>query len=391
MEKVKIAYDRFLADERHKFVATRAAVRIALGAYAWGEISEKALRNSLERFKKIEGIDFDVEEHIRKSRDYRSGLDLRGVTPLSTSLGDGKVLLIDDEYNEKGWKHLFDAVFSEENTLYAKSTNEAKNFIDTLSDELAFVLLDLKIPEKPEGGLNFLRYIKRNHLDLPVIIFSGVDETLYTKKCFKAGAFDYFVKEIGELDRSSLDYYQKFKEMVEDALSHPEWRNIWRRIGNLPGPNEYTMGSKTYKKVISCLRKAYFFLTITEDSPYLQFILPEETEKNPTKYWGCILQCAIAIEVVIDTEIKSKKKKLQKTYPELYDFKEGPPPFGKKTDVLRQEEILTEGETSLAKKVWKERGPLAHSPVPTRNESQTINIFNTTFNFFESYFSKGNK
>ncbi len=53
---------------------------------------------------------------------------------------------------------------------------------------LALVCLDLCLPDTPQQGLDLLREIKKECLDLPVLIFSAVDQIRYARHCLSRGA-----------------------------------------------------------------------------------------------------------------------------------------------------------------------------------------------------------
>jgi DNA-binding NtrC family response regulator len=58
--------------------------------------------------------------------------------------------------------------------------------------DIAAVLLDLNMPEM--DGFEALRWLQRNHADLPVIILTGQDETAVAVTAIREGASDFIVK-----------------------------------------------------------------------------------------------------------------------------------------------------------------------------------------------------
>lgn len=80
--------------------------------------------------------------------------------------------------------------------------------IDSLKKELPdLLLLDLLMPEV--DGFHVLEYIKKEKLQLPVVILSNLSQDVDKEKCIALGAKDYFVKSDMDLDELS-DKIKKF-------------------------------------------------------------------------------------------------------------------------------------------------------------------------------------
>lgn len=102
-----------------------------------------------------------------------------------------KVLLVDDE--KRLAKALSERLqMREMGTVAVYNGEEALELID--EDEPEVVILDLKLPGI--DGVEVLKYIKRNHPDLPVIILSGGGQEKEFETCTRIGAFACLKKPV---------------------------------------------------------------------------------------------------------------------------------------------------------------------------------------------------
>jgi DNA-binding response OmpR family regulator len=78
--------------------------------------------------------------------------------------------------------------------ISAANLTDAKNILATTRPHLIF--LDIKLGQ--ENGLTFLSFLKTSPLSkgLPVIMFSGIDESKITKFALSAGAVDFVTKPV---------------------------------------------------------------------------------------------------------------------------------------------------------------------------------------------------
>jgi len=369
------ALDQKEADREfaHLFKAHKASMRILVGAFNSGDLAEdqfinvaKALRDKMGHA----GIVIDVDSYIRKSIPFRKKLKSRPkneLTKLLSELGK-KVLLIDDEYESVGWKFLFDAILRE-NVLYAASKEEALGNLGNLS--IGAVLLDLKLPSDPEDGIALLNEIKGKRLDLPVVIFTGEDTIKYQRKCFAEGAFDYFVKEFEEADKNYLGYYQTLKEILLTALQQSKAGEVWREILNLESDIR-SAGPPYFEDVIHYLRKAYYFLTMREDSWSVRTIL---SRHDITHYAEVIIQSALGIETLMDKLINDRRND---PIVKLFLDKESVETItmGKKLNILRSMKILDKNIEEEIEDIFKLRNDCVHPKRGglTISEKRAINI-----------------
>lgn len=284
---------------RHEFKGCVAAARILFGSYSSGDIDSKTLSDAADNLIKVVRNNFgyasniDIEEYIRNSTSYQE--TLKKENSLANSLGNRKLLFIDDEYKKVGWDIVLDAICGSGKVLYSDTIDKGRSLIAEDAPNFAAVLLDMKLPSTPEEGLVFLKELKKIYIDLPVIMFTAEDNSRLVKKCFQYGALDYFVKEFKDNDKDSLAYYLKLKEILIDALSQEDWRTVWSKICALEN-NLKQQGPPFYNEAVDYLKKAYFFLTTDSESWSATMLL---SSYNLTPYGEVILQCALALEMII--------------------------------------------------------------------------------------------
>jgi len=75
----------------------------------------------------------------------------------------------------------------------AANLEEAERQIPGQKPDL--LLLDLCLGQRGQGGLAVLTNLKRSFAELPVLVVSGLDETIYAEKALRAGAVGFVMKE----------------------------------------------------------------------------------------------------------------------------------------------------------------------------------------------------
>jgi CheY-like chemotaxis protein len=316
--------EQISAIKTHEFRNLQTPARILYGAFDCGDISGEELKEAYLKLKSVDAqvaaglvnhdgteINFgfegmDIDSFIERAEELKSKLPISNSKPLADIIGQGKVLLIDDESKKFGWNIVFDTIFGAGRMLYCEGVEDSSIYISENVDSLSVVLLDLRLKDaqgqlSPKTGLQLLKQLKRDHIDLPVVVFSGVDETFFTRECLYAGASNYYVKET--TDRNRLKYYSKFKMIIQEAMGNPEFRVIWRQIRGLPKPNRH-------------LLKAYYFLTIYPQDYKINLLLLSGANKahvNPSVHDECVLHCAVAVEEWVNRQINRRRKRIDRT------------------------------------------------------------------------------
>ncbi len=118
--------------------------------------------------------------------DIESGR--RTQRPSQTS--PARVLLIDDHpIIRTGMVHLLN---TDDEIEPLEPASSAESGLEQLTDEVDVVVVDLKM----EGldGLAFTRLAKRTRPDLPILVLSSYDETLYAEQALEAHSSGYLMK-----------------------------------------------------------------------------------------------------------------------------------------------------------------------------------------------------
>jgi len=103
-----------------------------------------------------------------------------------------KVLLVDDHpVVRRGLAELINQAPDLEVWAEAETARDAMQAVDTLTPDVAIVDLSLK----DASGLELIKDIKAQHPELPVLVLSMHDESLYAERAVRAGARGYVMKE----------------------------------------------------------------------------------------------------------------------------------------------------------------------------------------------------
>ncbi len=369
---------------RHRYVNCVAAARLLFGAFALGDVKPAAFEKALEFFRgQEEGAAAVSGADLGRLR--RLGADLLRHAP-AVRLPEqvarrGKVLVVDDQWGPAGWCAFFRALFGD-TVSHAADRDAALAQVEPGGPGLAVVFLDLCLPDDPEQGLGLLRAIKRAHLDLPVLIFSGVDQIRYARRGLSQGAANYYVKELVGADRASVAYYRAFAELVLDSLAEPETRELWRRLRRLAQcrPARY---ERECRAAVRDLRRAYYFFTTEENNPRARLLFEEEGGKGANVFAQCCVECRKAVELLVNT---------------LYEHFGGParPPgseaqqwvtfrdkvkFAKKQRDASGNPILPGELAGVALDVWSQASGFAHSDQD--DERAAADVFRKAVDFAE--------
>ena len=97
-----------------------------------------------------------------------------------------RVLIIDDHLVvRQGLKHLIDR---EDDLLTCGDVADARKGLDAIHGlNPDVVLVDISLPGM--NGIEFIKNAKASHPDLPIVVFSMHDESLYAERAIRAGAF----------------------------------------------------------------------------------------------------------------------------------------------------------------------------------------------------------
>ncbi len=113
-----------------------------------------------------------------------------------------KILLIDDDkaFIEVVAMRLRDECHHE--TVTVTSAIDAMQKLDTMSAGVDVILLDYEMPDM--NGMDFLKWMKANHKETPVIVLTAMSSDKLALEAIKLGAYDYMRKDV--FDMNSLNH-----------------------------------------------------------------------------------------------------------------------------------------------------------------------------------------
>jgi DNA-binding NarL/FixJ family response regulator len=111
-----------------------------------------------------------------------------------TNRGKTRVLIVDDHpMTRDGLVHLIDR---EPDLVVAWRAESAAQALQTVvSEQPHLALVDITLPDK--GGIELIKDMKAVRPELPVLVISMHDESLYAERALRAGARGYITKQEG--------------------------------------------------------------------------------------------------------------------------------------------------------------------------------------------------
>ncbi|MFN3650365.1 MAG: response regulator [Armatimonadota bacterium] len=258
------------AHYRHDYRNLIAAVRIYLGALQAGGAPVWKAREVLEALSRKEAEipgarspQVDVEamvaacaKHRRlvarlselappdpaaEAAPWRSWLEryhLQRATP-EPPLAGRRLLMLDDQYERAGWIYVLDSLAGDDGSVeYTDSWDGAKKQLDGDPGKFDHLLLDCNLSEHVEvdlpTGLELLRPLRAYTQDLPIAMMTAYDNAELALWALRAGANDFFAKALDDnADRDSLDYYLRFKRLLQRPAWERRLRELWVEFRSL--------------------------------------------------------------------------------------------------------------------------------------------------------------
>jgi DNA-binding NarL/FixJ family response regulator len=390
-EKEKLAaaareeFDQTAIAERHQFINARAAMRLLIGAYAVGDVTPERYQQAVAIMQEREGNRFDVAEHLARLQPKCDRLRLLKSPKLANVIeADQKVLIVDDQAHSACWDVFFSSVFAHR-VVSATTTEEGLKLANEHAPSLALAFLDLMIPDSPRQGIQLLQQIKEAHLDLPVIMFSGMEDILSIRKCFESGANGYYAKELDtERGHDSIGYYEKFKEVVQQVLPPRAWRTLWQELESLPMPPPATQGRRLFIRVRGYLRRAYYFLTTNLDDPRLRLLFDEDRKDDAYVYSHSVIECGNALEQLVREHQRDVNRELAEQMG-FDDLEAARAKFDEMLRVLQKRGVLKPEQVETAKEIRAARNEVAHGDWQGRDTA--IRVLRQMIDLTRSYFA----
>ena len=128
------------------------------------------------------------------------------------------LLIVDDDVAVTNYFKVF---IAQTGRFESTVVNDSRRVMDLLkNNDFDVILLDMDMPNV--SGMDILNAMRKNNIDIPVIVLTGVNDIDLAVKSMKLGVFDYLIKPVDE---------DKLLEIIDDALEH---RSLHRSIDELP-------------------------------------------------------------------------------------------------------------------------------------------------------------
>lgn len=102
-----------------------------------------------------------------------------------------KIMIVEDSYTNRV---LFKALLEELDMEVTEFSNGMKALHQIKVNKPDIILLDLWMPVMT--GLEFLKELRRDNSETPVIVVSAMDDTSYIEQAYALGANEYLVKPV---------------------------------------------------------------------------------------------------------------------------------------------------------------------------------------------------
>jgi CheY-like chemotaxis protein len=362
LQEALAEFEQVASAQRHALRNTLAASRLLTGAYALWEIDDSAYRRAFTQLKKIDAVAIDLNDHFDAMREHRPHRPKGGATPLARQFKSSPCLVVDDQLETAGWRATFEAILGP-TTRFARSKEDALRCLADEAATVSLVLLDLGLPSATDG-LEALAMIKSRHLDLPVVVFSAFDDIPLARKCFQGGASGYYVKELENVERNSIAYYRKFKEVLDAALPDTRLRQLWSEISALRGriPQEAS-GARIATQVVRSFERAWFFLSSDDQDPRLRLLFHQDAATSANVFSHGLIEAMMSLELLIETTLDSlesdRRRGARGTLLEQA-VRVSRPTMVNKLRALRERRLLSPAESEEAERMWEMRSRVVH-------------------------------
>jgi len=229
---------------RHQLQSCKAAFRLLEGAVLTGLVEAESANEIVPKIVKYE------EKLLNKNGFAKEFFELAAKPLFKDAVNkkykeikerfpriDGKkILVIDDRYTETGWKQVLNLLFGDNVIVGQNNKKSALNYLGEKSDIVLMIMLDLRLPDKEEQGIELLKQINKDYPQIPVVIFSTTDSIIYARQVFKLGAWDYFPKEPADTEsHNPVDYFLSFSEIIKNIWGyHKKYiEPLWEKIISL--------------------------------------------------------------------------------------------------------------------------------------------------------------
>lgn len=266
---------------RHQFDNCKAAFRLLQGALLSGNYFTTVEERKLlwDRFFEIE-----TNHNINQKEVVNFFMSLKQpqtneekLKALGTKLKfeDKQIIVIDDQYHTAGWKEVFELIFGSKSIKGFDSIEafnlDFKNTSGKMKQAIFAVFIDINFSSGEEHGKQGIQVIDKLSKDfpqIPLIAFTAYDSSVWVKRAFNYGVWDYFSKDPNGKQsseyRNAKDYYNNFLKIIDKFLEyHKDFSDTYSKIGKFQEMlGSYTQRHAYKSHTMESLRMAYRFLIL---------------------------------------------------------------------------------------------------------------------------------
>ena len=103
-----------------------------------------------------------------------------------------KLLFVDDDAN---WREVASTSLQEAGYEVVTAQDASEAMEKALGEELGLIILDLNLAG--ESGLNFMKYLKHNLPDVPILLFTGMEHDDSTVRAMLDQGADQYLRKTG--------------------------------------------------------------------------------------------------------------------------------------------------------------------------------------------------
>lgn len=247
---------------RHQFDNCKAAFRLLQGALLSGDYP-----TTVEQRKKLWDRFFEIEtkHNINQKQVVDFFMSLKQaqtneekLKAFATKLKfeDKQIIIIDDQFHTAGWKEVFELIFGEDSvkgySTVEEFTTGFKNTSGEKKKSIFSIFIDINFSSSEEHGrqgIEVISSLSKRFPQIPLVAFSAYDSSVWVKRAFSNGVWDYFSKEPDEKQsneyRSATEYYNNFIKITDRFY---EYHNIFSNTYSKLSTFQNLLGSYTERK-----------------------------------------------------------------------------------------------------------------------------------------------
>lgn len=276
--------EKAIHESRHQFKNCRAAFRLLQGALVSGhyEIAREQRNELKEKLIALEKQNNSAFQFNADSIDNFFGqipylsqlMETEKKHLKKLKIGERKIIVVDDQYKKAGWSEVFELMFDKDAVEGFENTESVLNYLKEAGKKrqsvfLIFVDLNFATSETPDSkGINLITTLSRRYPSIPLVAFTAYDSTVWVKKAFDEGAWDYFSKDPNEKEahdyKGAIEYYAQFTEIIAYYQEyHQKYAALNAKVNRAVGlPTQLNFDNEFRSRLTECLWMAYRYCVL---------------------------------------------------------------------------------------------------------------------------------